>query len=290
MNANEKITYRNEVGNIVIINYKKPFFLLEKTGFAQVGNKISTSQMYGFDGEFPFNSALEAKAITIKMAVIGKSAEDTHMLRRHLIKTFNPKMKGKIIHEIYGKKYEMDVDVVNSWSDAFDEKTRSVQGSVQFKAPTPFWKDTTMGKNAQTLGKTTGLFTFPLKFAEPYIFEKVEPATPIELINDGHVPVGFILRVKINASVKNPRLINIYTREQFAFNAIFKGGDTLFIDTNKNSKCVRLNGKNAYGLRKLGSKFLQLDHLRKNYIALEADSGVENMFATIEFNPLLIGV
>ncbi len=49
-------------------------------------------------------------------------------------------------------------------------------------------------------------------------------------------------------------------------------------------------GENGFFKRKLGSTFMQISNLETNYFILQADSGIENMVATMKYYPLLTGV
>lgn len=51
-----------------------------------------------------------------------------------------------------------------------------------------------------------------------------------------------------------------------------------------------INGENGFFKRKLGSTFMQISNLETNYFILQADSGIENMVATMKYYPLLTGV
>lgn len=41
----EKITYTNENGGMVIMTKERPFFLLDKTGFGAVNNTINSTRI-----------------------------------------------------------------------------------------------------------------------------------------------------------------------------------------------------------------------------------------------------
>ncbi|MFK5292696.1 hypothetical protein ACI3PH_19915, partial [Lactococcus lactis] len=68
----EKITYTNENGEMVIITKERPFFLLSKTGFGAVNNTINSEKMYGMDGEHENNEALDPRTLMITLLVYGK--------------------------------------------------------------------------------------------------------------------------------------------------------------------------------------------------------------------------
>lgn len=286
----EKITYTNENGGMVIITRAKPFFLISKTGFGAVNNTVTSEKMYGMDGEHINDDSLDPRDLSINLLVYGKNAKDDNTLQRNLLEVFNPKIKGVLTYESFGKTYELDVKVTKGWDSEFDEKSHTNQGTISFFAADPLWRDISSDSFTIQLGQTKNLFGFPLSITDDFKFAVVEVGKEVAVTNPGHVSVGLELNIECTAEVVNPRLYNPYTEEYFAFNFTFKGGDKIYLNTNKGKKQVLINGENGFFKRKLGSTFMQISNLETNYFILEADDGIENMVATMKYYPLLTGV
>lgn len=286
----EKITYLNSSGGMIIFERVPPYVLLEKTGFGGIANQITSEKLFDYDGEVEQNSSLETRSLGIKALVYGESRAEDVKLRRNLLSVFNPKLRGKLTYESYGKTYEIEVSITNGWEENYDERSGTYQGSVSFKALSPLWKDVSSDSYIVQLGQTVNLLTFPLKITDNFEFARTESGREVEVINPGHIPIGMEVDIECTAEVINPKIYNLYTEEYFAFNATFKGGDQIYLNTNKGEKQVLINGENGFFKRKLGSTFLQISHLETNYFVLQAERGVENMIATMKYHPLLTGV
>lgn len=287
---NEKITYINEIGDMVIFESKKPYVLLEKKGFGGSSNTITSQKVYGIDGEIEVEESLPPRTLSISAVISGKNSIEDNKLRKNLLKTFNPKLSGTIVYESYGKTYEIDVKIVEGWGDEIDSASHLWKGSVSFLALYPLWRDTSGSSYTVQLGQIISEFSFPLSITDNFKFATVEAGKEVEVINPGHVSVGMELSIECIAEVVNPRIYNPYTQEWFAFNCTFSGKDTIYLNTNENKKQVLINGENGFFKRKLGSKFLQISNLETNYFILEAEKGVENMIAEMKYSPLFTGV
>lgn len=286
----EKITYTNENGGMVIMTKERPFFLLDKTGFGAVNNTINSEKMYSMDGEHENDDSLDSRTPTITLLVYGKNSKEDNKLQRTLLDVFNPKLKGTLTYESFGKTYEIDVRITKGWDSEFDEKSHTNQGTLTFFAANPLWRDVSSDSYAVQMGQTTNLFSFPLAITNDFKFATVDVGKEVAVTNPGHVAVGLELNITCTAEVVNPRLYNPYTEEYFAFNNKFKGGDTIYLNTNEGKKQVLINGENGFFKRKLGSTFMQISNLETNYFILQADSGIENMVANMKYYPLLTGV
>lgn len=286
----EKITYANENGEMIIVTRSRPYFLISKTGFGAATNVVGGEKMHGMDGEFETTSSLDPRPLSIEFLAYGATTVENIELQRTILRVFNPKLKGTLTYESFGKTYQIDVRVTKGWDGDFDERTHTIQGSISFIAFQPLWRGVSSESYTVQLGETKNLLTFPLEISDGFKFATVDSGKEIAIKNPGHVAVGLELNIECTAAVQNPKLYNPYTQEYFAFNHTFKGGDKIYLNTNEGKKEVLINGDNGFFRRKLGSTFLQISNLETNYFILQADSGVENMVATMTYYPLLTGV
>ncbi|MFC4652630.1 phage tail domain-containing protein [Lactococcus nasutitermitis] len=289
-NTSEKITYTNANGDMIIFSFSPPFVLLGKSGFAGISNDIVSEKIYGQAGELKNSSQLAVRELEIDAMIYGQTLQDENDYRRSLIKAINPLLTGTLRYELFGKTYAIDVEVVQGWESDYQQSSHTAQGSVKFKALYPLWRDISEENYTVQLGQTNNQLTFPLMITDDFIFASVDVGKEVQITNGGDIPIGFELTIDCTAEVVNPKLLNIYTQEFFAFNHTFSGGDNIFINTNRGKKQVLVNGENGFFLRKLGSTFLQIDNLENNYFILQADKGVENMVASLKYHPQLVGV
>jgi len=286
----EKITYTNENDEKVIFELKKPYILLEKSGFGGIENKISSERLYGMDGEYEYDTSLPPRPLSVKSLIYGDTAKHENELRKNIMRVTNPKLRGKITYELFDSTYEIDVRVSKSWDDAYHENPHMLQGEVEFIALNPYWRDISSESYTVMLGQTINYFSFPLAITDNFKFAEIDSGREVEVLNPGDVTVGIEFNISCTASVKNPRILNMYTQESFGFNATFSTGDHIYVNTNKGKKQVLINNENGYSKKKAGSVFLQLENHNTNYFILQADEGVENMVAEMKFYPLLAGV
>ena len=284
MNKDLKITYTNANGKSIILGAFAPFRLMNYSGFGLPENEITSEKVYGMDGELKIHSSLSYRDLQTDVLIQGKDFEEKQKYKRNLMAVLNPKLLGTLRIDILEKAYEIDVEIIKGFDPQYEK------GAVQYRALDPFWRDISLLDYTVQLGEMTNLFEFPLNITDKFEFATITSGKEVEITNTGDVPIGLILNITCTAEVVNPKFLNLYTQEFFAFNHTFTAGDTIFVNTNHGKKQVLINGENGFFMRKLGSTFIQLDNLQTNYFILQADDGVENMLATMKYSPLLTGV
>ena len=131
--------------------------------------------------------------------------------RNALIKTFNPKLKGKLRYENGGTVKEIDcipekIPVISSSTLA------TVPYSINLHAANPYWRDVVTTRN--DIASWHGAFGFPLEILEEGIeMGYREDSLFANIFNGGDVPCGMVVQFKANATVENPSLFNVNTRE-----------------------------------------------------------------------------
>ncbi|MFB8985000.1 phage tail family protein, partial [Clostridioides difficile] len=102
------------------------------------------------------------------------------------------------------------------------------------------------------------------------------------------------IQFKALATVDNPSLFNVNTREYIKINRTLEAGDLLEITTefaNKRIELVKSNYEriNVFNWIDLDSEFLQLE-VGDNLFRYDADVGIDNLEMSIYYNPLYLGV
>ncbi len=116
----------------------------------------------------------------------------------------------------------------------------------------------------------------------------------VNINNTGAVECGMRIQFKALATVINPSLFNINTREFIKINKTLNAGDVLECTTefsNKRIEMIRNNGsrENVFNWIDLDSEFLQLEP-GDNLLRYNADSGIDNLEVAIYYTPLYLGV
>ena len=115
----------------------------------------------------------------------------------------------------------------------------------------------------------------------------------VNVLNKGDVATGMRIQFKALATVENPSLFNVNTRDYFKINKIMEAGEVITVNTHFQNKKVELNKNgvisNAFNWIDFQSTFLQLDP-GDNLFRYDADEGLGNLEVSIYFNPQYLGV
>ena len=139
-----------------------------------------------------------------------------------------------------------------------------------------------------------GAFEFPLEIVTGGIEMGFrEPSLIVNIENPGDVACGMEIRFKALATVVNPLLFNVNTREFIKINKTLTAGEVLTVTTHFANKRVETykNGitSNAFNWIDLDSTFLQLTP-GDNLLRYDADDGLDNLEVDIYYNPQYVGV
>ena len=120
-----------------------------------------------------------------------------------------------------------------------------------------------------------------------------EPSLIVNIYNTGDVACGMKIQFKALATVVNPSLFNVNTREYFKINKTMEAGEIITVTTHFQNKRVELNKNgvvsNAFNWIDLNSTFLQLEP-GDNFFRYDADEGIDNLEVSIYYTPQYLGV
>ncbi len=284
-----KLIYKNEKGQEVTLSNSQPFYLLKIENTSSSSSSVTySSRDNGYDID---NISIKEKAIPITCAIDADSKEDLDRKRRYLTNIFNPLISGELILELNGiiRKINIHIDSIT-----FSNPIGSYQEFlIQVTAPIPFWKDLHIQKT--TIALWEGNFEFEFGVEEEGVDLGYRVSNLIcNVKNNGDVNCGMKIQFNALATVVNPSLININTREFIRINKTLEKGDLLEVTTeyaNKKIELIHSNGtrENVYNWIDLDSEFLQLD-LGDNLFRYDADNGIDNLEIAIYHTNLYLGV
>ena len=289
----EKIIYENDRGERVEIAYSFPFFLQQIIGVDGTDAEITSSKGVGQDGTTIENVNLGPRPLQIIGSIKGTSKEELAKYRAKLLKVFNPKIEGTLQYE-YGdikRKIRVQVDSAPVFSKAF-QTFEYLNFIVDLIAPNPYWQDLSQTKSEIAIWQ--GAFEFPLELlAEGIEMGYREPSLIVNVLNQGDVACGMKIQFKALATLTNPSLFNINTREEFKINKIMEAGEVITVTTHFQNKRVQLNKNgvvtNAFNWIVPTSVFLQLD-IGDNLFRYDAEEGIDNLEVSIWHNSQYLGV
>ena len=288
----EKIIYENDRGERVEIAYSFPFFLQSFIGADGADANITSSKGVGQDGITITNVNLQPRPLQIIGYI--KEIDKTTLAKRRskLMQVFNPKIGGTLEYQ-YGdvtRRIRCQVESAPFFSKPFNT-FNVLNFAIDLVAPNPYWQDLMQSKSEIAIWR--GSFEFPLELLEEGIeIGFREPSLIVNVLNIGDVSCGMKIQFKALATVENPSLFNVNTREYFKTNKTMEAGEVITVTTNFQNKRVQLN-KNGVVSSLTGwdytSTFLELDP-GDNLLRYNADSGIESLEVSIYFTPQYLGV
>lgn len=274
----------------------RPFRLLTLQGAGAVQTDIQTQKAPYQDGATYIDALLEPRFLLLDVAIMAESSEQLYQHRRKLAQVFNPKLgPGLLRYEYDGgaKEIEAVAELAPEFPTGRDNRAPGFQRAIlSLVCPSPFWRDIVTTKAEVAIWR--GALEFPLELVEEGIeIGFREPSLIVNIENPGDVACGMEVKFKALATVVNPLLFNVNTREFIQINKTLTAGEVLTVTTHFANKRVETykNGitSNAFNWIDLESTFLQLDP-GDNLLRYDADDGLDNLEVDIYYNPQYVGV
>ncbi|HDK7179741.1 TPA: phage tail family protein [Clostridium botulinum] len=287
----QKLDIINSNGKELILSSSKPFI------FRSIGNtgnnsaNIYSSTGAGQDGISIDAITLKERLLPIVGGIFGESKEDLHRKRAFLSSFFNPRDKFSITYKDDAKTRKIFGIVQDITFNGIVGVTQEFL--VQVLCPNPYWRE--LEEYKTTIALWEGDFEFPLEI-QPEGIEMGHRVSNLicNIANKGDVECGMRIQFKALATVVNPSLFNINTREFIKINRTLNAGDVLEVITEINNKRIELvksNGirENVFYWFDLDSDFLQLEK-GDNLFRYDAEKGIDNLEVAIYHTPLYLGV
>ncbi|KEI09292.1 hypothetical protein Z957_05145 [Clostridium sp. K25] len=285
MNKYEKLIYENERGQSIEFSVWSPFFLQKIDGLNGLKNVIYTSKSMGQDGTSFIAQTLDNRYISIQGTILKDKSENV----RKIISTFNPKIKGKLIFE--NEEASKFIDCKIEQLPLLPQEHRP-SFLVRLLCPNPFWQEQELKKE---IALWKGDFHFPLVIPNQkgIIMGHREPSLIVNIFNKSDIESPMRIEFRARATLENPSLFNVNTREFIKINKQLKAGETITINTAYGNKKIiaSLNGihTNAFNYIDEDSTFLQL-YPGDNVFRYNADKNIDNLEVSIYYTPQYLGV
>ncbi len=286
----QKLIYRNSKGQELTLCKSRPFLLESIENYANFNTDINFSNNV-IDGVSIDNVSIKEKVLPITGAILASSKEDLDRKRAYLSALFNPKFKGNLTYTNDALTRKIDGIVQDI---TFQPPINFMQKFlVQLLCPNPFWRDVNAKKVDIALWQ--GDFEFDLEIEGEGIQMGHRVSNLIcNISNYGDVSCGMKIQFRALATVVNPSLFNVNTREFIKINQTLEKGDLLEVTTeysNKRIELIKSNGtrQNVFNWIDLDSEFLDLA-VGDNLFRYDAESGIDNLEVSIYYTPLYLGV
>lgn len=279
----------NKNNQEVLLTNNTPFILqrFELNTAVNIYNSRGMDQ----DGASYEGNSLSTGEATLQFTILTKSKEELQVRKRLINRIFNPKLgEITIVDDESGQERRLEC-IVNELPYFSPQSQREVTCLINLTAHDPYYKDLTENKAEIAVWKPN--FEFPLEIPPEGIdIGYREPSLIVNILNQGDVPCGMRIVFKANATVENPSLFNVNTREYFKINKTLLAGEKVIVNTEFQKKKV-LFVKN--GVETIlhewdyTSTFLQLD-VDDNLFRYDADSGLDNLEVDIYYTQKYLGV
>lgn len=286
----QKLIYKNSKGQELTLSNSRPFILESIDNYANINTSVSTSNSV-VDGVSIDNISIKERTLPVTGAIIGNNREDLDRKRAYLSALFNPKFPSELIYTNNALTRKVDCVVQDI---TFQPSTGLMQKFlVQFICPNPFWKNLYTQKEEVALWQ--GDFEFLLEIPEDGIEMGHRVSNLIcNVYNSGDVGCGMKIHFRALATLRDPSLFNVNTREYIKINQTLEVGDLLEVTTefsNKRIELLKSNGTriNVFHWIDLDSEFLQLS-VGDNIFRYDAEEGIDNLEVSIYYTPLYLGV
>lgn len=158
--------------------------------------------------------------------------------------------------------------------------------------PKPFWYS--LEESSYTLGGYTPSFRFPVNYSTTHRFGVRNPSTFVNARNAGALPVPFTAVLQSDADVVNPCIINAVTGQMLRILTTLTPGQTIEVYRTTTDKLAvkRTENRaeeNIFALLDEDTDLVQLAP-GDNPLKTTADSGADNLQATVSFYPMYSGI
>lgn len=281
----EKLVYENERGQSIELSVHSPFFIEKATGFENMKNNIYTMKNVGEDGESDVGSTLDKRNIVLEGSIIEN--KDTN--REKMISIFNPKLKGRLMYSNSKITRYIKCSIEESPTISKDRFPKFV---VSLLCSNPYW----YGEEYRT-----DVAIWKCDFHFPLIIPKTtgitmghrEPSLIVNIFNASDVECPMRIEFKALATLSNPSLFNVVTREFIKINRNMVAGEVIKINTKRGSERVELYKSgimsNIFNDLDIDSEFLKLD-VGDNLLRYDAETNIDNLEVTIYHLPQYVGV
>lgn len=246
-------------------------------------------------GKASVGNNIDERLVTLQCALISNNETESEILRRKLLKAFNPLAKGTltIMGNTYARAlYDVEVTTAPKFLDEdYTDFQNIVMWQVNLIAPHAFISD--MENTIVELCKVTPFISFPFCVEKNDTWEVGSlNRGSLEYMNDGDAPTPIIM--EIYGPVDAPKLTNETTGEFIQVHTPIKRNERLIIETSFANKRVTIcsdtgEERNAFHYINLNSSFFRLIP-GENTIAFDAEEGNDSAKVTLYFKKLWLGL
>lgn len=273
-----KLSLRNAKGDEIQLTGNLNYSITDISGLHPASATIATSELAMYDGSTFNSSKVNEKQIDINVAI----ECDAEKNRIALYKVIKVKQYIKLLYENDTRDVFIEGYVSDMQIDFFSIKQTV---TISILCPDPYFKDAQ--EIIDDISATMNAFHFPFAITasdkKPLSYR--DKSAQINVINNGDVETGMIIEIHASGNVINPAIYNRETGEFVKINTTLQSGDTLYINTIRRQKSVKVlrSGEfiNLFNYFSKDSAWLQLEP-GDNVFIYEGDSG-SSIYMSVRF-------
>lgn len=257
------------------------FNLIEISGFTLAQSDIASVTVPFVDGDTVTNVQTTARTVTLYLKL--KQAAGIEAAKRYIFQFVKLKKEGTIQLEQDGRKIEL-VGIVESID--LPRFQAGCTMAVTLHCSQPYWRD--IDYVVKQLSIYINLHHFEIAFPSAGVpFGAYDIDQTQNFNNSGDVDTGVVITIIALNTVVNPKIRSTLTGEFIGVNDTLTTNQSVTISTIKGRKAITKDGTNIIDKIMSGSTFLQLV-TGQNEFSIEADSGVESVYFTIQYKRLYV--
>ena len=279
------LSVENQYGNSLQLTQNSNYDVLSVTGLTPASATINMDTVAMSDGTAFNSSRVNNRNIVITLGYRGSVEAN----RIALYQFFRPKQYVKLYYSNDNRDVWIEGYVETFEGNLFELGQKA---QISIICPNPYFKD--VNDITTDFMAVTNLLEFPVEFPEAGIeFSSIQQYYEEDIVNQGDVEAGVIIKIITNGVVENPTFYNLTTSEQFGIEIETQTGDVIVINTNSGEKGITLtrNGVTQNIINKVvrGSNWFTLLP-GDNLFSYVAESGVSNMSVIFYTTTLYEGV
>lgn len=287
-----KVIYTNANGDSIEFSRATGIHITDDMGLSKNSITLSESTVSNQIGSSITGKVVEPKDFTIT----GKFKNDPNV-RKKMLAVILPGVAAtfRYIDEEEGIDVYWDVEPKETPYISWDRNWQDFQFMLHAAYPYPKEKEAQL----ISFNKLESNFMFPQSYSstEPFTISTRIWLPLLTFSNKGDLPTGFILQMKAEAEIKNPKIVNVVTQDHLSFgknhDLTMQNGDILEISTYTNQKyCHLLRGEeviNVFWMMDFDSIFFQLA-VGENVLRYSADTNEQNLIVELSFETVRAGV
>lgn len=271
--------YVNENGESITFTYNKGFLINKPIGIDTL--QVSLSQATGIDqvGATIQSANIQPRPVTVSGVLVGEFINDN---KEKLLSVIRPDLSAKL----YADDYYLNVRPTST--PTIDPTKRFAKFQFSVLAAYPYWQK---DENAKVeLSAIEYGFKFPWNLSREYHFGSIVETQFFTVVNNGQLPVPFIITFFARGDCVNPRITNVNTGKFLAINKTLVAGERIVVEiTHERTHVTSSTDGDVRGALSLKSTLNRLE-VGNNVLKPEAEEGKSQLEVSIDFATEIVGI